>query len=358
MRVHPSGIKSFVVRIYQTGRVIDITLGRWPELSLHQARAEARKRQKQHQVEPVAAYTLKDAFALWCALKRGRIVSYRDERRRLLRYIIEPLGNRQLDEITAPIIIRTVAPLDKSNKRATLKRLLMRTREIIDLAVCAGYIQHNPIERVSKVFAPAKVTPMPAIDWRELPEAFAVIKEAPLRIQILFMFSLATMLRPGEVAKLEKSWIDGDVLTIPASEMKKRRAHRVPLTPLIKALIEAEHDLSPHPRSKFIFAGRDTGKHMSKQALAKWLHGSSLRGRLVAHGLRSIARGWLADTGATFEAAEACLSHQVGDAVYKAYQRSDFLDARRDLMQSWNLYIVSCAHCAGFLTEILRKYGL
>lgn len=357
LRVHPSGVKSWVVRICQSGRVIDITLGRWPDVSLAQAKSLARKKQKAHSVEPVAAYVLKDAFALWCNLKRGRIVSYADERRRLERYIIKPLGNVQLDSVNAPLIIKTVSHLDKSNKRATLKRVLMRTREILDLAVCAGYIDHNPINRVSRVFAPVKVKSMPAMDWRELPMIMRVIATAPERIQNFFLFSLCSMLRPGENAKLEKSWIDADTITIPASEMKKDRVHRVPLTFLMRKLIEREKELSPHPRNRFVFAGRNSGSHISKQAIAKWLHGSELRGRLVAHGLRTIARCWLADNDVQFEIAEACLSHQVGDSVYKAYQRSDFLEARRIIMERWCSYILICATSAGILTEITMPAG-
>lgn len=327
LRVQPTGVKSFVLRICRSSKVKDITLGHFPEMSLQQAKAEARRMQKANEIQPIAAYTLHDAFVLWCNLKKGRIVSYADEKRRLERYIVNVLGSVQLDEINAPLIIRTVSPLDKSNKRSTLKRVLMRTREILDLAVCAGYIDHNPINRISRVFAPVKVKSMPALDWRELPMIMRVIAKAPVRIQNFFLFSLCTMLRPGENAKLEKSWIDSDTITIPATEMKKGRAHRVPLTFLMRKLIEREKELSPHPRNRYVFAGRDPGSHISKQAIAKWLHESELKGRLVAHGLRTIARCWLADNDVQFEIAEACLSHQVGDSVYKAYQRSDFLEA-------------------------------
>ena len=357
IRVQPSGKKSWVLRISRAGHISDITLGHFPEMSLQQAKAEARRNQKINSIKPIAAYTLKDAFVLWCNLKKGRIVSYADEKRRLERYIITPLGNVQLDEINAPLIIRTVSPVDKENKRSTLKRILMRTREILDLAVCAGYIQHNPIHRVSRVFAPCRPKAMPSVDWRELPAVMRVISTAPLRIQNLFLFSLCSMLRPGEVAKLQKSWIEADTIVIPASEMKKGRPHRVPLTFLMRKLIEREKALSPHPRNKFVFAGRDSSSHISKQSLAKWLHGSELSGRLVAHGLRSIARCWLADNDVQFEIAEACLSHQVGDTVYRAYQRSDFLDARRVVMERWCAYILICASSAGLLSDIPMPTG-
>ena len=98
-----------------------------------------------------------------------------------------PLGRRQLDEITAPLVIATVRHIEAEGHQATLKRVLMRTREIMDLAVCAGYIQHNPIDRVSRVFAAPIVKPMPAPPWRELLLVMETMKDAPARMRVLFL---------------------------------------------------------------------------------------------------------------------------------------------------------------------------
>lgn len=143
------------------------------------------------------------------------------------------------------------------------------------------------------------------------------------------------------------------MLTIPAVEMKKGRAHRVPITAFMQTLINAEQRLSPHPRSDFIFAAKQTGKHVSAQALAKHLHSTDLSGKLVAHGLRSIARSWLADHETPFEVAEACLSHVSGTAVSRAYQRSDYLAARTPVMTRWSAFIEDCARKACLVDEIL-----
>lgn len=127
VKVHPTGTKSWVLRLSTNGRVTDIMLGHWPEMSLAQARQIARRKKKEAGQEPPRGYVLRDAFRLWCNLKRGRIVSYMDEKRRLERYIIGPLGSRQIDEITAPLIIQTVKSIEAAGHQATLKRVLMRT---------------------------------------------------------------------------------------------------------------------------------------------------------------------------------------------------------------------------------------
>lgn len=349
LRVQPSGRKIWYLRSSVAGRVVDKKLGNFPDLSLMQARQKARRLRKEVGLEPPRGYCLRDAFRLWCRLKKPQIVSYQDERRRLERYIVKPLGGRQLDEITAPLVIRAVMPLEQAGKRATLKRVLMRLREVLDLAVCAGYIEHNPLARVSRVFAPPTMTPMPAVGWKDLPEVMRVMADAPERMQILFLFSLCSMLRPGENAKLEKSWIHDDAIEIPAEHMKKRKPFRLPLTGFMRELLEREAALSPHPRCAFVFAARVTGRHISAQALAKHLHSTELKGRLVAHGLRSIARSWLADAQVPYEVAETCLSHDVGSLVSRAYQRSDYFDARRSIMERWSEHVRACARCAGMI---------
>ena len=347
LRVYPTGVKAWYLRTSFQGRSADTLLGHWPELSLKQARQVVRRKRKALGLELPKGFVFRDAFRIWCELKKGRIVSYKTERRMIERYLLRPLSSKQLDEINAPLIIQLLRPIQDSGKQVTLKRVLMRCREILDLAVCAGYIHHNPIERLSRIYATPVVTPMPAIPWQELDQAMSVISYAPRKIQIIFLWSLCSMLRPGETAKLKWAWIENDVLTIPASEMKKGRAHRVPITSHMKSLLDEARRISKHPKSGYIFPGMGGSKPMSSQTLAKYLHSTELRGRLVAHGLRSIARCWLADHDVNFEVAESCLSHLTGSAVSRAYQRSDYLDARKSIVSDWCAFVFNCAHCAG-----------
>lgn len=71
LRVQSSGVKSWVLRVPQNGRVIDISLGHWPEISLMQARALARKKKKELELEPPKSFTVKDAFKFWCSKKKA-----------------------------------------------------------------------------------------------------------------------------------------------------------------------------------------------------------------------------------------------------------------------------------------------
>lgn len=291
LRVQTTGVKSWVLRIPRNGSVKDITLGHWPDISLMQARQMARTKRLELELEPPDSYTLRDAFKFWCSKKKGRILSYRDEKLRLEKYIISKIGNRQLDTITPPLIIRIVEPIEKSGKQSTVKRLLMRTREIFDMSVNAGFISANPIAKITKVFPVPKVKHMPAVDWKELPIVMSQIEAlAPPKYRLLFYFSLATLLRPGEVVSIRLNWINEEAITIPAECMKMKRTHRIPMTPFLISLINEAKQIRKNKRSPFLFPAPSANKPISSQAMAKWLHDQDVfRGRLVAHGLRQSA---------------------------------------------------------------------
>lgn len=280
-------------------------------------------------------------------------MSYRDERLRLEKYVISKIGSRQLDSITPPILIKLMEPMEESGKLSTVKRLLMRTREIFDMAVNAGYLNSNPLAKITKVFPVPTVQHMPSIDWKELPIVVSQIETlAPTKYRLLFYFSLATLLRPKEVVSVRLEWINEEAITIPAEHMKMKRVHRVPLTPYLINLITDIKNVRSNQRSPFLFPAKNKNKPISSQALAKWMHDQDVfRNRLVPHGLRAIGRSWFADNNVPFEVAEACLAHLVGSQVVRAYQRTDFFTPRQKVMLSWHAYIETCARCARVLSQ-------
>lgn len=348
IRVMPSGVKSWVVRIPFNNRVSDISLGHFPEIGKRQACQLAKRERQKYELRAPNGYTFQDAYCLWKSLKRGEIVSYQSEKQRLDKYVVSALARKQLDDITAPMIIRLLKPIEQSGKRATAKRCLMRISEIFDLAVCAGYVLHNPIAGVSRLFKAPKKTPRPSLPWCELPAVIDVIcQNANKHLQLIFFFSLYSMLRPGEVVKLRWDWIKQDCLTIPAEHMKMKRLHRVPLTAYALSLLNEAKNTSKHKRSSYVFPGQKSSKHANSQILTNFMRQNSFfKNRLVPHGLRSIARSWMADHNVSYEVAEACLAHIVGSSVSRAYQRSDFFEARMQIHKQWDGFIQDCARSA------------
>ena len=79
-----------------------------------------------------------------------------------------------------------------------------------------------------------------------------------------------------------------------------------------------------------------------------------LRPGFVPHGLRSSFRDWCANTGVPRDIAERCLAHVQKDKVEAAYQRSDMLEPRRRVMETWAKFL-DIVPQAGKVTSISRK---
>ena len=74
------------------------------------------------------------------------------------------------------------------------------------------------------------------------------------------------------------------------------------------------------------------------------MRGMRERGELkveaVPHGFRSTFRDWAAEqTNYPDEIRKAASGHTVGDAIKAAYQRTDLLAKRRNLMNEWAIFI-------------------
>ena len=342
LRIYPSGHKSFVLRYNVRGIVKDVTLGFYPDLSLVQARQLAHLKREELRIKPSRGLTFTDAFKLWCQKKKNYIVSYEVEKRRIEIYLLPKLKKLQLEQITAPLALNLLLAL--KDRPPTLKRILMRLNEILDLAVCAGLLANNPCRKLSRVFAPYKVKNRPYIQAIRLGELFVLLKGQKLEFHCFVLWAVYSMLRPIECVSVRWAWIEGDTLTLPAEIMKKRRVHRVHLCPDILAILELVHT---DKRNAYVWHFT-SGSHVHKQYLSRFLNRSALNGQLCHHGLRATAMTWLKDQNIPFEVAEDCLAHVYGSQTERAYLRGDYLEQRREIYQKWFKYIFEayCAVCA------------
>jgi len=140
------------------------------------------------------------------------------------------------------------------------------------------------------------------------------------------------------------------VWTVPASRMKNGREHRVPLTQEAVALLESLPRMNGSPYVFFAPRGgmlsdmsisavmRRMQEAEVKAGRAGYLDGRTKR-PAVPHGLRSTFRQWAAEQGYPRDMAEIALAHFIGSEVERAYQRSDMLERRRDMMADWGAFL-------------------
>jgi integrase len=134
--------------------------------------------------------------------------------------------------------------------------------------------------------------------------------------------------------------LDEAVWTVPASRMKARKEHKVPLAPEAIQLLES---LPREEGNPFVFIGAHAGESITDSAIRMTLRRMGHNGdSAVLHGFRSSFSTW-ANEKTRFDTPtiELSLAHSVGNAVEKAYRRTDLLAKRKELMGAWAKFVTA-----------------
>ncbi|HCJ0977166.1 TPA: tyrosine-type recombinase/integrase, partial [Salmonella enterica] len=128
--------------------------------------------------------------------------------------------------------------------------------------------------------------------------------------------------------------LDAKLWTIPAERMKAKREHIVLLSPQALEILDVMKPISAH--REHVFPSRNDPKQdMNSQTANAALKRIGFGGKLVAHGLRSIASTAMNEAGFNADVIEAALAHSDKDEVRRAYNRSIYLPQRIELMNWW-----------------------
>lgn len=365
MRVRSNGSKlwNFNYRHPMTKKRINMGLGTFPEVSLALARKgsiaareilaqgldpkETRNavlQAKQAETE----HTFQNVATSWYELKKDAVTpAYAEDIwRSLTLHVFPDLGTTPISAISAPQVINLLRPLETKGSLETVKRLSQRLNEIMTYGVNSGLIHANPLSGIRSVFKKPKKKNMAALAPDELKELMVAIANASIKrtTRCLIEWQLNTMTRPAEAATTR--WADIDFekkfWTIPAERMKKRRIHIVPLTDQALALLEAIKPYSGH--REYVFpADRNPRTHCNSQTANMALKRMGFEGRLVSHGMRSMASTILNEHGWDPEMIEVALAHVDKDEVRSAYNRAEYIERRRPMMAWWSEHIQEAA---------------
>jgi integrase len=175
-------------------------------------------------------------------------------------------------------------------------------------------------------------------DYEGMPVTRAALQLAPL-----------VFVRPGELRKAEWAEFDLDAgeWRIPAARMKRTKQekangvpHAVPLSSQAVAILRDLHPLTGH--SRYVFPSlRTSERPMSDNAVLAALRRMGFpKDEMTGHGFRAMARTMLAERLGVDEAViEAQLAHAVSGALGRAYNRTQFSEQRRAMMQTWADYL-------------------
>lgn len=143
-------------------------------------------------------------------------------------------------------------------------------------------------------------------------------------------------MRPSEAsgARWTEIDLDANLWTIPAERMKAKREHIVPLSLQALEILEVMKPISSH--REHVFPSRNDPKQsMNSQTANAALKRIGYGGKLVAHGLRSIASTAMNEAGMNPDVIEAALAHIDKNEIRRAYNRSTHIQQRVELMEWW-----------------------
>lgn len=376
LRVKPNTSKLWIFNYTHphTKKRKNISFGSYPDISLKSAREQAEQartwlahnqdpkeqRENEHQERSNAAQnTLLAVSEAWFKVYQSKVKdrTYKNTRAIFENYVFPTLGNTPIEQITAPKVIAVVQKvIDRpaevtANKQIrvqkgrpeVVKRLCQRFNNIMTFAVNSGLITFNPLTGITETFSSVKATNHPTINADELPQLLKTVRYANIKhiTRFLFEFQLHTMTRPGEAAQAK--WVeidlDGRIWTLPAEKMKMGKEHKIPLTDHSLDILKLMQPISGD--SDYVFPSMvKRNEHINTSTINVALKRMGYQGKLVAHGLRALASTILNENGFDPDLIEKALAHVDKNAVRRTYNRAEYLDKRREMMDWWSSYIL------------------
>jgi len=263
-------------------------------------------------------------------------------RQSLTDYAVPHIGKLACDAISPADVLKCLTPI-WGTKTETANKVRHRIYRVLSHAKVLGWrTGPNPAEWRDNLSAslvtPKKVAPVehrPAMPWEDMPLFMAKLRSMDDPVARMLEFAILTCVRSKPVYLATWSEIDltNRVWTIPAPNEKGRKEHRVPLSDRAVAILEAIKPADAQP-NHYVFAS-DDGPLVKRGHASMWNLMQTLGVPGVPHGFRSSFRDWAGETGQNTDAAEAALSHRLGNAVRASYQRGSLFGIRMNLMQDW-----------------------
>lgn len=378
LRIKTTGGKVWILNYYRpaTKQRANVGLGAYPDISLAAARNRANELRaaladgidpKEHREDKERAKaeqyanTFEHIARKWLTLKESKVspTYYNKITDRLSKYIFPKIGKTPIHKLSAVATIEIIQPLADDEKLETVKKICRWLNEIMVYSVNTGVIQANPLSGIGKAFSAPKVTNLPTLLPEELPALMYAIQHSNTKLvtRCLIEWQLHTMVRPGEAAGTSWAEIDLDKKewTIPAERMKKKKPHIVPLSEQALRLLEVLKPISGH--REFVFpSDHNPRASANSQSANRALARMGFHGKLVSHGLRALASTTLNEKGFDPDVIEAALAHVDKNSVRAAYNRAQYLERRRKMMDWWSGHIEQCA--TGKMPEKSRKKHL
>ncbi|MEY3183305.1 MAG: hypothetical protein RLZ35_1290 [Pseudomonadota bacterium] len=354
----PSGTKSFIFRFQWQGKPQTLTLGRYPAMSLAQAREFIDKYNilLDQGIDPRAALkaeeetrpTLKFITESWFEKYKPnwRESTLRSHKRSVYRDIIPFLGDKLLDDITKADLLAIIRPHEEQGHYEIAHRLHDRLKAIFDYALAASLTSNYPFLGLKKALTPKpKIKNQLCINPNEAHQMLAALKQGKANTVIkLYVELLAhVFVRPRELrlAKWSEFNLQDAEWHVPTERMKMDAPHWVPISSQAMKIIKELRLLTGFTPYLFTSPGAKSTQPISETCARKLLHKTGYKGRHTLHGFRALASTVLHEqSDFRMDAIEAQMGHKI-QGVRGVYLRADFKQERRALMEWYSSWLVA-----------------
>jgi integrase len=338
--ITPSGSKSWRANTKLDGKQITKTYGLWPDVSLADARrAHAQAPEKKKEL-PTFESVAKD----WLKIKLPTLSNGKHQiqvQNTLERFAYPKIGNRPIDTISRKDLVSLVQAVQSEGVIETAHRVAGRINAVFDYAQDLGLLESHPAANLVRVLQSRKTKkPMASIDPKEAPALFVSIQDYDEPVTRLGLQLLAhTFVRVGEIRWMRWSELreEGAVWLVPGERMKLRLPHVVPLSTQARAILEELKSINGD--NELVLQSPLKRSALSENTFLFALYRLGYRGKMTAHGFRSLASSVLNESGFDRDVIERQLAHKETDAVRAAYNRAEYLPQRREMMQWWGDWV-------------------
>ncbi|MFT5699798.1 MAG: integrase [Desulforhopalus sp.] len=359
-----TGVKRWLYRFKIKGKNGMYIVGRYPELSLKQARivhqeakrlvkqgitpAKVRREIKNENIEKenakkdfrtksfqyIAEEWINQKKSAW---SHNHSVAVYDT---LKNNVFSAIGSQAVDSITPPEVLKILRQIESRGSLEIARKVLQRMNAVFRYAIQTGRATYNPAADMQGVLKAKTVEHLPALfdkDLSQLLKDITANQKIHTTTKLALQLVAVTACRSGEVRKANWSEIDLEINEwhIPAERMKMRRAHIVPLSGQAIAVLRRAGTLWGEEGLVFPSV-LDESKPMSDNAMSKALRDMGYQGKATPHGFRSsFSSAAYEKSGFPSEVIEKCLAHEEKNKIKGAYNRAEYLEQRRQLMQWW-----------------------
>lgn len=359
MRVRTSGTRSWLYIYMMDGKRRELGLGSVLDVSLAKAREKARSARQLHLdcIDPIVERRRvskpKQKWMTFGEMATSLIndietgfdnKKHRDQWRSSITRYAESILPLPVDEVDTDAIVAVLKPIWLA-KSETARRVRGRIERVLDAAKAKGLRSgENPARLRGHIDLLLPRQPKKgqnhhaAMPFTELPDFMVKLSQRPATAAKALQMAILTAARTSEVLGMTWDEIDSEnrIWTIPASRMKAKNMHQVPLS---EAALEILRDMKSASASwsNLVFQGK-SGSGLSNMAMTMLMRRIG-RDDITVHGFRSTFRDWAGEkTSHAREDIEMALAHTIQSKTERAYRRGNALDKRRLLMEEWDAF--------------------